>query len=266
MEPAHAVAAIENALRLAIRELLPGWERDMTAPALAKLQEKAEVEQRRRDGATTPRSLLDYTELHQLADLVIRKWETFKPIFDDKARTQVLLDLAGDYRNPAAHNRELLDFEVELLSGGAGQIRNQVALFRSTSAEQARFYPKIESAVDSFGRQGQGTGGFGVESKVRVDVGDVITIKARAVKARGFEPKWIGAFVVNGAMAWMTPPLDRVQGYGEEIIFEIQAPREYIGEESWLAVILTTDSNHHRRGMVDDVLVFPFAVNPPEDE
>lgn len=48
----------------------------------------------------------------------------------------MLLDLAGDYRNPAVHNRELLDFEVELSSGGAGQIRNQVALFRGMNAEK----------------------------------------------------------------------------------------------------------------------------------
>lgn len=266
MEPAHAVAAIENALRLAIREVLPEWQERTTREAVAKLLEKAEVEQRKRDGVATSHDLLDYTEFHQLTDLVLGNWDAFKPIFDDKARTKFLFDLAGDYRNPAAHNRELLDFEVELLSGGAGQIRSQVAIFRSMNVDQARFYPKIESAVDNFGRRGFANEFEARDSKMRVDVGDTITIEARAVRARGFEPKWIAAFVVSGAMAWTTPPLSKVKGYGEQITLEVSVSSSDVGEQALLAVILTTDSKHHRHYIVDDVLLFPFAVNPPEDD
>lgn len=121
------LAAIETAVRLAVKDVLPEWEADYDADKLQRLRAKREEESRRRDGVAVDQSLLSYMETHQLFELVKQHWESFKPVFDDKRRLEVLFGIILDYRNAVAHGRELARFEIALLEGVGGLVRNQVA-------------------------------------------------------------------------------------------------------------------------------------------
>ena len=59
-----------------------------------------------------------------------------------------LLKRLDNIRNAVGHSRPLLPFERDLLSGIAGQIRNQVTIYMSTQDEAGDIYPRIESVTD----------------------------------------------------------------------------------------------------------------------
>ena len=141
MEPTDALRAIENALRIVIREILgrQGWLSATGAPDEGRLRERQVEESKRRDGAAVSADLLDYTETYHLTGLIGRNWEKFQPIFNDKARTLAFFGVIEDVRNSVAHSRDLVPFERDLISGIAGQIRNQVSLFRSSRTESTKY-------------------------------------------------------------------------------------------------------------------------------
>lgn len=155
MEPTDALRSIETALRLAIREVFGyEWIGAKGAPDEEKLRERGVEEEKRRDGAVVSRDLLDYTETYHLTGIISDNWEKFQPVFKDKGRTLAYFGVIEDVRNSVAHSRDLVPFERDLISGIAGQLRNQVALFRSSEDQSARYYPKIERIVDGFGIEG----------------------------------------------------------------------------------------------------------------
>jgi hypothetical protein len=93
VEPTDALRSIETALRLVIRDVLgdEGWLAAAGSPDRAPLEQKRTEENKRRDGAAVSSNLLDYTETYQLTNLVLKNWESFKPVFSDKARTESFL-------------------------------------------------------------------------------------------------------------------------------------------------------------------------------
>jgi hypothetical protein len=189
VEPTDALRAIEVALRLAVRQVLGGteWLKAKGAPEREKLAERQEVEVKRRDGTVVSEDLLDYTETYHLTELVKKNWDSFSPVFVDKKRTEAFFGVIEDVRNSIAHSRDLVPFERDLITGIAGLLRNQVALYRSGAIDAAaQHYPLIESLKDSFGRDGHPLGGApGRFSRIRLEVGDVITFVGKATDPRG---------------------------------------------------------------------------------
>jgi hypothetical protein len=270
LEPGEAVAVFETALRTAIRELLPSWQSKLGAEAVARLRDKQVEDDKKRDGAVTSADLLDYTETTQLTRLVEKNWETFKPVFQDQARLKVMFGLVLDYRNPAQHNRELLGFERDLLSGGAQQVRNQVGIYRSTSGSRSRFYPVIESAVDDRGRPGVRPGLDVYPMRIeRYSVGDEIVVRARAASSRSFENRWFVTLVdfSQFGISKSGKAPDNVAATGEDVELRYRFTTADVGENRVLEVYLTTTSAYHRHGKwLDDNALFRVAVDPPWDE
>lgn len=192
MEPTDALQLIENALRLAIRRVLgEEWIGVSGAPVRDSLEEKRAAEAKRRDGAPIPNDLLEYVETYHLTGMVLKNWERFQPVFDDKKRTEVYFGVVHDVRNTVAHSRTLMAFERDLLSGVAGQIRAQVAAFRGAVDESSLYYPLIERVFDSLGNEGITTDGTGYQTPVaRLAVGEVVTFTASAFAADGNEVIW----------------------------------------------------------------------------
>jgi hypothetical protein len=89
------------------------------------LRERQAEAAKRPDGAVVSIDLLDYTEIYHLTGMIERNWEKFKPAFNDKGRTLAFFGVVKDVRNSVAHSRDLLPFERDLISGIAGQLRNQ---------------------------------------------------------------------------------------------------------------------------------------------
>ncbi|WP_433266240.1 hypothetical protein ACQPZF_40320 [Actinosynnema sp. CS-041913] len=272
MEPSDALRSIETALRLAIRQALgDAWLESKGAPDRVKLTERLKEESKRRDGAVTSSDLLEFTETYHLTNLILNNWQSFNPIFDDKKRTEAFFGVIEDVRNSVAHSRDLVLFERDLISGIAGMLRNQVALYRSNVNKSATFYPLIESIKDNFGREGltdrERTMGPRI-SVVRLEVGDVLRFAGSAHHGRGKPVTW--RIVTRSKVG---TPLYDIQdvAVGDSVRFDYTISEDDVGEWTEFKVQVVADSRHHRyegsmeRSPFDDERTFAYAVNPPED-
>lgn len=261
---------IETALRNAIRQIMPNgkWAQAKGAPDEAKLRRRQVEEGKRRDGVGTSADLLDYAETYELTDLIEKNWEPFSVIFDDSARTKTYFGIIKDVRNSVAHSRDLVTFERELLSGIAGQLRNQVALYRNQENPSAPYYPLIDSFRDSFGNQGVQ---MYAPPAVRLDVGSVVNFVATATAARGRSLTW--------SVSKMNPSTYQFEeqiesgGEGERLATQYTVTEDDVREEFLVCIALISDSKYHRhqRGVslrapvCDDFRTLTYAVNPPHD-
>lgn len=281
MEPSEAVNQIETALRLVIEACLgPKWLSAKGAPSQGVLEERQRVDTARRDGATISKNLLDFTMTTDLSKIILANWDKFKPVFGDKKRFEVDIGRVEDFRNPVAHTRALLPFERELLSGVAGQIRNQVSLFRSqVDNPSAQYYPLIERVSDSFGNVPTLYG----QSVTRLNVGDEVVIEATAFDSTGRELQWTlfattsnnqSIWPYQGMPNWLRIPEAQSQS-GTQVQLRVTIEPEQVGESFALAVFLTTPGKYHRHpahgsnsqyDAYDDCAFFFYAVNPPVDD
>ncbi|MEV7816265.1 hypothetical protein AB0P05_37135 [Streptomyces flaveolus] len=250
---------MEIALRELIRKVLgPNWGEKRGAPDLERLREKQEEDRKRRDGAIVNDDLLAYTELYSLTQLIEKNWESFKPAFGDSARTKVFLGILADFRNPVAHSRQLLPFERELLSGAAGQLRNQVSLFLSRDDGPHRYYSSIESVTDSFGNlAGSFHDADRFHTGIRLNVGDRLSFHCMATDPRGREILWrleIGTSTQHEEIA-------TIAGVPAELIWEVE--ERHVGEKRWVRISAAHTGRFHRRGDFDDERFLTYNVNPP---
>lgn len=140
---------------MAIRAVFPNWQEGLHADQLKRLEKVRQSESNKKEGVQASEDLLDYLELHKLVSLAQNNWSKFEPVFEDEQQTKVLPSLMCKLRNSVAHSRDLVKFEQDLVRGVSGMLRNQVSMFRMSNENTARYYPIIESLVDSFGRSGE---------------------------------------------------------------------------------------------------------------
>jgi len=266
MEPTLALSVIETSLRLIIQSRLPDWETNSAAPDVVTLREKQTEEARRRDGAVVSSELLDFTNTYDLTKLITSNWEAFKPVFDDKRRTETYFSVLEDFRNTIAHSRELLEFERDQLSGIAGLIRNQVAIARSSTNKSSDFYPLIEKVVDRFGNGPSAAIWSSLErEEIRLEVGDELVFTVSANPASGQEALW--KLVIPQMTGVFHTDWDPVLATGDNVTLRLTLTEFHVGEDFRIHVILTTASPHHRHSLgangYDDYREFSYAVNPP---
>ena len=264
---ASALAGVEIALRLAIREVLPNWQDNFDENQIALLEKSRRTENNKRVGVQASTDLLEYLTFRQLADLILKKRAEFEPVFGDGERLGVLLGMLANFRNSIAHSRELAKFERDLFLGVSGMLRNQVAEFRKTREDGSLYYPIIESVTDSFNRAGLGWNSERPDaSRVRIDVGYPLSVRCRASAARGKEIRWYSLwyrFLVEN----FQPDSDwHFLGVGEDVEFLVPVNEKAVGEQADLNIIAIGDSKYHRHRSWDDVRIFLFKVSPPFDE
>lgn len=268
MEPLDALRSIETALRLVIRDVLgEDWIKASGAPDVERLNERREEEDRRRDGAVVSSSLLDYTEIYHLSALILNNWERFQPAFRDKRRTQVFLGVVEDVRNTVAHSRILVPFERDLISGIAGQLRNQVSLYRSSENQSSRYYPLIESVTDSFGTEG-GPEYWPLQPAQRLEVGTVLTFAGTAFNVKSKRVDWELLPATGETWGTFETPVFQA-GEGDSVAMQYTVTDRDVSELFGIIVRIKTDSRYHRHmgigASFDDHRFFLYAVNPPND-
>ncbi|WP_323959526.1 hypothetical protein GC088_13485 [Arthrobacter sp. JZ12] len=277
MDPSSALNVVEIVLRNAIRFTFSSdWVGKAGAPSQETLAERQATEVAKCKGAVVSNDLLDYTMTYELTDFVEKNWQHFKPIFLDFGRIREFFRIVNAIRNTIAHNRSLLPFEEHLILGIAGQLANQVSLFLGSADLSGHYYPLIESARDSFGQEGaQWKVQPYVESFVRVDVGQRVVLKARAVSARGKGVTWYVSSPSTGRSLRDTDGIwTQKVGDGEDLEFAYTFSEKDIREDCALRLILVADSKYHRYGSefqqtdgpFDDSLYFYYSVNPPLEE
>lgn len=265
------LVAAETALRDVIRLAIPGWQSQLESDDIQKLEAKRTEEDKKRDGITVSQDLLDYSEVYLLRKLIDKNWDAVKPVLDDKKRTDVYLDIVLDVRNTIGHSRPVVSSERLLLAGAAGQIRNQLARYRSSRDGSASHYSSIDSARDNFGTDGGGDVNlYPVQATCdtpRLEVGDKVTFTLEATDPRGREVDWSGYLVAGdrspGAYKVYGPP--RFTGGGSSTVLHWTVSENDVGERVTMVIVLKNASSYQRRDGIDDARQFVYHVNPPLD-
>lgn len=269
MEPALALTSLEAALRQAVVTVLGehDWINAKGAPDKARLVNSREEESKKRDGTILSQNLIEYTETYHLTEIIMKNWEAFKPVFDDKQRTSAYLGVLKDIRNTIAHSRELVPYERDLISGITGHLRNQVGKYRSNVMQSSDHYPVIESVRDSFGRLGGESYEADPSSAVRVEVGDTVQFSGTAAPARGKEVLWMLSTDYLGDANLRDIPIDQRSDLikGEAVSLNYTFDEGDVGEWTVVKIWIGGQSRFHRNFGFDDSTEFIFAVNPPEE-
>jgi len=267
VEPTQALLSIETVLRLVVREVLGDeWLQAPGAPAERGLRRSHTRDLDRRHGVQLSDDLLQYTETRELTTIIRDNWERFEPVFQQKERTFGFLQVVDDERFSVAHSRELVPFERELLSGIAGQFRQQVALWRNRDDPSTSFYPRIERLTDNYGVDGREDHyRYNIGPLIRLEVGDVLTFRGSAFGDQQNPVLWYlstGSSLVN----FYGQPERHPVAEGDFAEFSWTVTEDEVGENLVVNILLDT-SSRWKRHMVepkyDDIRYFSYAVNPP---
>ena len=257
-----ALTATENVLRNFIaavmnRELGPQWEDQLgvTPERLLKWCERRAEEAKRMSTGNLETRLLYFADFTDLKTIISKNWELFKDVFGEKRRFDVLLSILEDYRNPEAHRRGLLPFQEQLVAGVCGEIRTQVARYRSRLETSEDCFPRIESAFDNYGQLFPRETNEGAIPTLRV--GDQIQITVIASDPEGrpleyrFNCKDVG-WSMRGE--WQT---DHSFSYELEV--------KDIGKGFYIGVDIRSDRPYHADRDKDDSRIFGYTVLPPPE-
>lgn len=273
VEPTVAVTTLERALRQLMdrvfeEEYGPAWlDRVTTTEQRTKWHGRYEQEVARRPGlVTVPLVGLEYSELYELIGIAKKHWEPLAPALGKQAKVVTLLEHFERVRNTASHSRDLMPFERDLMSGISGEIRNKVTLHMTSTAPDGDPYPRIESAVDSFGDaieirpKLQEIAGIS-ERGLIVNPGDSITFTCTGIDARGRDLEWQLRSHGSDASDSAKAP----SGHPVELTWDVQESE--VSESAGVNIqMLATGARYHRAGSFDHRVIFTYRVRPLSDD
>lgn len=255
------LVAAETALRQVIGLLLGDkWRDDYTQERVGAIEKKRAEEDKRRDGVTVSQDLLDYTETHQLQEIINKHWVAVKPVLDDKTRTDAYLGIMLDVRNAIAHSRPVVPSERLLLAGAAGQIQNQLSRYRSTSTGPDAHYASINYVRDSMGSLPMTYELYGRPSEVpRVSVGQIVTFEGSATDPKGRDITW--HLKAHGHSVLQYRELGTL--VGDKITYAWVVVEADVGEDRRVTLSIRNASKYQRNNEVDGSVTLAYHVNPP---
>lgn len=272
LDPAVALATCETALR----ELMAltysqaygaGWLSRVTSPERRAEWAARAAEERQARGPkgvlSVPDTGLSYANFYDLVTIAEKHWEPLAAALGKRASALALMKRFDNLRNAVGHSRPLLQFERDLMSGIAGQIRNQVTIYMSAQDEVGDIYPRIESITDSFGRRVESAGAIGEIAGVVdtydivVHPGDTITFECQGVDPQDRELGW-------RLVRWGRGP-DEVVGYsGAPVTLRWEFSDQDVTETFSLEIFMTAHgAKYHRFGGFDHRSYFNYRVRPP---
>ena len=263
----ESIAAAEADLRSLIRLLLidnatADWlaMSGLTEGRLQTIRERIEAEPKRRPGTVSEVDPTRYLDFYDLGTIIKRNWGKFKDALGPRqSEFFFYFSRLADLRDPDAHNRLLLPFEMELVAGIAGEIRNRVTIFRSTMGPNKEYYPNIETVVDSLGTRFERPNSahpLFIESGIELRVGDVIKFMCSGWDPNGRELNWALHFDPIP-----TQPSDTATG--TEATLTARIAEWHVKESLNIRIVLTSSGAYHRKGPYDDELWFVYSVAPP---
>lgn len=274
LEPTVAVTTLERALRLLLRRTLQaawgqGWLERVTTPAQREQwQGRHEQEQARRPGVLDlPPAGLEYSELYELIAIADKHWDKVAAALGKRAAILPLLEHFERIRNTASHSRELMPFERELMSGIAGEIRNKVTIHMSSQDPVGDYYPRMESAADSFGaaismwNEMSEIAGTVPDASPRMvlQVGDVITFTCSGTDPKGRDLEWTLTRSTGGAQVVAVRP----SGEQVELVWHVEDGD--VGESVAVSIHMSAAGARYRRwSHFDHRTYFMYVVRPPD--
>ena len=158
MDASQALKSTENSLRDVFSYILhkkfgTDWLTKVgVAPERIALWESRKVEEQRRIGRSDPR-LIYYSDFYDLRTILRKNWnDGLTEVFGSELKeTEILLKLLEEFRNPDAHRRELLPYEIQLVLGITGKIRSQISLFYNNMQHSDSYFCRIDAIQDNLG-------------------------------------------------------------------------------------------------------------------
>jgi hypothetical protein len=269
-EATDALALTENVLRELIQDVMQArygadWMAHLgvTAERIGRWEERRVEEGQRRSGAVTESRLLWFADFTDLWVVLKKNWELFKDCFGDLKRLEVYLDRLSELRNPGAHSRVLLPFEVAEVEGMTGALRQQVNLYRAAGGggPEPEYFPRIEELWDSYGNRlaGVQTSAAPGQRVFRTDLtlrpGDSVQL-------------WGSAWDPEGSPVHWTIQLNRGPTIHEELAVGFRCTwrveeRDIAEDAIVSASIRSTRSYHRTASGKDDYVILIYRVLPP---
>ncbi len=214
--------------------------------------------------AMLPSEGLAYSDFNDLVVIAGKHWAPLEPALGPKEELLPFLVRFDQLRNSVAHSRGILMFEEDLLSGIAGQLRNQVTIFMSEQDPSGDYYPRIELITDSFGNQvapDPGASSFsgcdGVSRPNQVlRVGDTVEFDCIGTDPKDRELHWkvrSAGFHEQSKVAPSGAPV------------RLRWTAGTTGEMCEVQIHLNSPSQYHRHHGHDGLVCFVYRVLPPLD-
>ena len=271
MDPKHALETCENALRRLMEyvyneEFGSNWLHEVSNSPQRKLwaQRAADEAGQNPGAAVVPPEGLAYSQFEDLVLIAKKYWGPLESALGDKDETLPLLERFDKLRHRIAHNRSLLTFQRDLVSGIAGQIRNQVTIFMSKQDPSGDYYPRIELVFDDFGNRIEPGppqphsyhDGLCMAEEV-LHIGDTLIFVCT-----GTDPK-------DRPLSWTlqsagSEPLTKTADSGE--IVELTWTAAATGEALEVHILMSSPSEYHRRTHNDGTVTFVYRVLPPKND
>lgn len=261
MAPSDAINAVEIVMRDLVEQVLTekhgeGWiEQCGTPEKIDKWRERKLEEAKKRDGTTTEQRLLYYSDFTDLAPVIKKHWELFKPCLGDRKTFDVYMDRLEEFRNAPMHSRTLTPFERALAEGMAGEIRNKVTIYRSALDPADRHFPRIEFVRDSFGNAPTGGSPLDIfQTGLTLHPDEEISFEGS-----GWDPQ-------EGALKWTMQVLSGdqpvVEEHGRQASFMWRVTEANISAQTFVHVRLISDRPWHQDSGYDDQRRFVYTVLP----
>lgn len=143
---------IENVLRTNIQFILKdkygdSWEEHLgvSEDRIKKWEERKEEERNRLNGKVLESRLLFYSDFYDLKEIMLKNWDVFGSIFKNKKELEYQLEMLESFRNPNAHNRDLLEHQKYLLVGIVGEIKSNILEYRGSIEKEDTYFLKVDS-------------------------------------------------------------------------------------------------------------------------
>jgi hypothetical protein len=250
----------------------PNWLETISSPEQrADWGKRYEQEKKKRTGkgvSVVPNLGLAYSDMQDLLGFVNKHWNPIEPAFgaSAKSETKALLTRFETLRNTAMHSRNPLIFEEDLMSGIAGQIRNQVTIFMSTQDEHGDYFPRIESIVDGFGNSFVGdpqkVTANSLENYVKcrepLTPGQIVTFTCTGVDPQDRELE----FIFSRNMFLFLRGKKTIGG--QPVTLQWKVKNSDVGPSRTVVIgMKAVGAKYHRFGTMDQQVSFRYKVNPP---
>lgn len=143
---------IENVLRTNIQFILKdkygeNWEKKLgvSENRINKWKERKEEEKKRLNGKELESRLLFYSDFYDLKEIISKNWDVFENIFKNRKEFEYQLEMLESFRNPNAHNRDLLEHQKYLLVGIVGEIKSNILEYRGSIEKEDTYFLKVNS-------------------------------------------------------------------------------------------------------------------------
>lgn len=143
----------ENTLRKLILQIL---KEDLTLykvteERIENWKQKQETENKKYKGILLEKRLLYYSDFYDLKNIILKNWESFKPVLDDKKRFEIFFTEIEKFRNTLSHGRTLTQSQEYLLKGITADLKNMITIYHNKNEMKEDFFVKINSVSDNLG-------------------------------------------------------------------------------------------------------------------